>query len=235
MNKKDLSAINSHCILVFAHCFIGFLGSTAPDNLTAVMQLGLKIQWNNEQTSKHSEIHEPKFRFNMNFFSVHRSQYFISNSDWLSRLVSSSSNAKVTHHLWPVKYFRLVFTRNGVGVKIVSRVKRVLMALWKSKIRVVSRVMSATDCWSRKNQNVSVFFWLRLWLWHCLRSSENQIVRVGSRGGRILPITIFVIGLALPLLLATSTTQFSLDNKRWSLKRNQKATESTLLRPRLCC
>lgn len=44
MNKKDLSAINSHCILVFAHCFIGFLGSTAPDNLTAVMQLGLKIQ-----------------------------------------------------------------------------------------------------------------------------------------------------------------------------------------------
>ena len=187
MNKKDLSAINSHCILVFAHCFdfIGLLGSTAPDNLTAVMQLGLKIQWNNKQTSKHSEIHEPKFRFNMNFFSVHRSQYFISNSDWLSRLVSSSSNAKVTHHLWPVKYFRLVFTRNGVRVKIVSRVKRVLMALWKSKIRVVSRVMSATDCWSRKNQNVSVFFWLRLWLWHCLRSSENQIVRVGSRGGRI--------------------------------------------------
>ena len=137
-----------------------------------------------QQTPKHGEKHEPKFRFNLNFFNVHRSQYFISNSDWLSRLVSSSSNAKVTHHLWPVKYFRLVFTRNGVRVKIVSRVKRVLMALWKSKIRVVSRVMSVTDCWSWKNHNVSVFFWLRLWLC-CLRSSENQIVRVGTRGGRI--------------------------------------------------
>jgi len=57
--------MNSHCILVFARCFIGFLGSTAPDNVTVVMQLGLNLQWNNEQTPKHSEIHEQKFRFNI--------------------------------------------------------------------------------------------------------------------------------------------------------------------------
>ena len=44
MNKKDLSAMNSPCILVFARCFIGFLGSSAPDNVTMVMQLGQKIQ-----------------------------------------------------------------------------------------------------------------------------------------------------------------------------------------------
>ena len=44
MNKKDLSAMNSPYILVFACCFIGFLGSSAPDNVTVVMQLGLKIQ-----------------------------------------------------------------------------------------------------------------------------------------------------------------------------------------------
>ena len=50
MNKKDLSAMNSPYILVFACCVIGFLGSSAPDNVTVVMQLGLKIQWNNEQT-----------------------------------------------------------------------------------------------------------------------------------------------------------------------------------------
>ena len=33
--------MNSHCV---ARCFIGFLGSTAPGNVTVVMQLGLKIQ-----------------------------------------------------------------------------------------------------------------------------------------------------------------------------------------------
>lgn len=44
MNKKDLSAMNSPYILVFACCVIGFLGSSAPDNVTVVMQLGLKIQ-----------------------------------------------------------------------------------------------------------------------------------------------------------------------------------------------
>ena len=65
MNKKDLSAMNSPYILVFACCVIGFLGSSAPDNVTVVMQLGLKIQWNNEQTPKHSEIHGQKFRLNI--------------------------------------------------------------------------------------------------------------------------------------------------------------------------
>ena len=44
---------------------------------------------------------------------------------------------------------------------------------------------------SRKNQNASIFIRLRLWLCY-LRSSENQIVRVGSSRKRDKPITIFV-------------------------------------------
>ena len=60
-----------------------------------------------------------------------------------------------------------------------------------------------------------------------LRSSENQIVGVGSRNGRIsqsqCSLKRFVIGLVLLLLLATPTIQFSLDRKRRSRKRNDKA------------
>ena len=39
------------------------------------------------------------------------------------------------------------------------------------------------------------------------------------------PVTMHVptLGLVLPLLLATPTTQFSLDRKRWNRKRNQNA------------
>ena len=82
--------------------------------------------------------------------------------------------------------------------------------------------------WSRKNQNGSIFLWLC-----CLRSSENQIVRARSRSGRMnqskFTFQCFVIGLALPLLLATPTTQFSLDHKWWSRKRNQNAFYTRLL------
>ena len=51
-----------------------------------------------------------------------------------------------------------------------------------------------------------------------LRSSENQIVGVGSRSGRInrsqCTFPRFVIGLVLLLLLPTPTIWFSLDHKR---------------------
>ena len=72
----------------------------------------------------------------------------------------------------------------------------------------------------------------RLW------SSENHIVGVGNGSGWVnqLQCTFpcFVIGLVLLLLLATPTTQFSLDRKRRSRKRYQNAvfissSSSTLL------
>ena len=40
----------------------------------------------------------------------------------------------------------------------------------------------------------------------------------------------FVIGLVLPLLLATPTTQFSLDRKRRSRKRNQEDQNAVFTR-----
>ena len=69
----------------------------------------------------------------------------------------------------------------------------------------------------------------RLW------SSENQIVGVGSRSGRIsqskCSLKRFVIGLVLPLLLATPTTQFSLDRKRRSRKLNNNAVSLSRIVP----
>ena len=54
----------------------------------------------------------------------------------------------------------------------------------------------------------------------CLWSSENQIVRVGSRSERInqsqCTFPCFVIGLVLPLLLPTPTIWFLLDHK-WNV------------------
>ena len=109
--------------------------------------------------------------------------------------------------------WRLVFTSDGVAVAVVSGVARGLMILWKSKIAVVSGVISTRQNWSYKN--------------HFLSSSENQIVGVGNRGGRINQFQgtfpRFVIGLDLPLLLATPTTQVSRDRKRQPRKRNQYA------------
>ena len=69
----------------------------------------------------------------------------------------------------------------------------------------------------------------RLW------SSENQIVGVGSRSWRIsqsqCSLKRFVIGLVLPLLLATPTTQFSLDRKRRSGKHNNNAVSLSRIVP----
>ena len=103
-----------------------------------------------------------------------------------------------THPNWFIALLRLVFTSDGVRVKVrvVSGVVRVLMTRWQSKIWVVSRVIRS------------------------LRSSKNRIVRVGTRKKKQKdkPIIMnmcpcFVIGLVLLLPLVTLTTQFSLDRK----------------------
>ena len=49
-------------------------------------------------------------------------------------------------------FLRLVFTSNRVRVRIVGEVARVLMTLWKSKIKVVSRVINATDSKSEESE-----------------------------------------------------------------------------------
>ena len=58
-------------------------------------------------------------------------------------------------------------------------------------------------------------------------TSENQIVGVGSTSRRMsqsqYSLKRLVIGLVLPLLLATPTTQFLLDRERRSRKSNQNA------------
>ena len=119
---------------------------------------------------------------------------------------------------------RLVFTsdRVGVGVGVVSEVVRTLMTTWKSKIGVVSRVISATESESEESERFHFLptplttpsLTFRLW------SSENQIVGVGSRSGRInqsqCTFPRFVIGLVLLLLLPTPTIWFSLDHKHYA-------------------
>ena len=105
---------------------------------------------------------------------------------------------------------RLVFTSDGVGVWIVSGVVRALMTKWKSKLGVVSGVISATESESEESERFHFLptplttpsLTFRLW------SSENQIVGVGSRSGRTKPMT--KRGNVLP----TPTIWFSLHYKR---------------------
>ena len=47
---------------------------------------------------------------------------------------------------------RLVFTSDGVGVGVLSGVVRAFITLWKSKITVVSRVISATESESEESE-----------------------------------------------------------------------------------
>ena len=88
------------------------------------------------------------------------------------------------------------------------------MTQWKSKIGVVSGVISATESESDPFHFFLLCFRLTFRLW----SSENQMVAVGSRRGRInqskCTFPRFVIGLVLPLLLPILTIRFSLDHKR---------------------
>ena len=93
---------------------------------------------------------------------------------------------------------------------------------------VESGVISATESESEESERFHFLLTplttpsLTFSLW----SDENQIVGVGSRRGRInqsqCAFPRFVIGLVLPLLLAIPTTQFWLDHKRRSRRRNQK-------------
>ena len=94
------------------------------------------------------------------------------------------------------------------------------MTKWKSKIGVVSGVISATESESEESESfpslptplTTLLLTFRLW------SGENQIVGVGSRSGKIrqseCTFPCFVIGLVLLLLLLTLTIWFSLDHKR---------------------
>ena len=124
-----------------------------------------------------------------------------------------------------------VFISDRVGM--VSRVIRVLLTLWKSKVSCkwsyklnrigIGRIRTFPFSFDSAYDSVASF---RLW------PSENQIVRVGSGSGRInqsqCKFPHFVIGLVLPLLLATPKTQFSLDRKQNSHKRNQNAFFTSL-------
>ena len=68
-------------------------------------------------------------------------------------------------------FLRLVFTSDGVGVGVVVGVIRELMTEWKSKIGVVSRVISSTESESEESERFHFFrFRLRL---RRLWSSEN--------------------------------------------------------------
>ena len=104
-----------------------------------------------------------------------------------------------------------VFISDRVG--IVSRVIRVLMTLWKSKVSCkwsyklnrigIGRIRTFPFSSDSAYYSVASF---------CLWPSENQIVQVGSGSGRInqshCKFPHFVIGSVLPLLLAIPKTQF---------------------------
>ena len=111
--------------------------------------------------------------------------------------------------------FRLVFTSDGVGVGAVSGVARKsAYDLMKTKVGVVSGVISATESESEESERFH-FFRHRLRL---RRLRSNQIVAAGSRSGRInqsqCTFPRFLIRLVFLLLLPTPTIWFSLDHKR---------------------
>ena len=96
---------------------------------------------------------------------------------------------------------RLAFTGDGVGVGV--GVIRDHMTLWKSKIGVVSGVISLTESELEESEHFH-FFWFCLRLW-CLWSSVNLVVGVGSRSRRTSqsqgPEWDTVIGLFFPFQL----------------------------------
>ena len=132
-------------------------------------------------------------------------------------------NKNITQTLsWHVRLeLRLVFTSEGVGVGVVSGVVRA-RAYDQVKIKNRSRKRShkCDGIGVRRIRTLPFLptplptpsFTFHLW------SSENQIVGVGSRSGRInqskCTFPSFVIGLVLLLLLLTPTIWFSLDHKR---------------------
>ena len=101
--------------------------------------------------------------------------------------------------------YRLVFTSDGVIVGVV--------------IRSVERYDLAGE--SRRTLILLMTPWLTIkWKLHCRSRKQKQKNKL---------VTMFDSGpcdwLVLPLLLPTPTTQFSLDHKRRSRKRNRKLSE----------
>ena len=134
----------------------------------------------------------------------------------------------------------LFFTSDRVGVGIVSWAVRAVMTMWKSKIAVLIKQSHKSDGVGVGRIRAFPFSFdsaydsvpsLRLW------SGENQIVRGESRSGgksqSQCTFPRFVIISVLPLLLATLTTYFSLDRKRWSRKWDQNAVFTRSLTPTL--
>ena len=123
--------------------------------------------------------------------------------DWLTERLQKVRVIRRLCYLYLSVSHRLVFTSDRVGVGVVSGVVRALMTLWKSNIGVVSGVISATESESEESERFHFLptplttpsLTFRLW------SSENQIVGVGSRSGRIsqseCKFPRFVIGLVL--------------------------------------
>ena len=97
------------------------------------------------------------------------------------------------------------------------------MTWWKSKVGVVSGVISSTESESEESERF-YFFRFRLRL-RRLWSSENWVVGLGSRSGIEEPSNRKARSqhchwFILPLLLATPPMQFLLDRKRRSNKQN---------------
>ena len=112
--------------------------------------------------------------------------------------------SKLSHYWWLHNYvdLRLVFTSDGVVVRVV--IKSIERKSSENSVPILLTTPSFT---------------FLLW------SSENQIVRVGSRSTK--PMTkhgnVHSDWFILLLLLPTPTIWFSLDHKRRSRKHNQNA------------
>ena len=114
------------------------------------------------------------------------------------------------------KIKRLVFTSDGVGIGVVKSAYDLVKIKNRSRKRshkrdgIGVRRIRTFPFLPTPLTTPSLTF--RLW------SSENQIVGVGSRSGRInqsqCTFPRFVVGLVLPLLLPTPKIWFSLDHKR---------------------
>ena len=132
----------------------------------------------------------------------------------------------------------LFFTSDRVGVGIVSWAVRAVMTIWKSKIAVLSRVIRATE--SESEESERFHFLSTPLMTPSLRSaydlvktrlSEAKAEAEGKANHNALSHASIMS--VLPLLLATPTTYFSLDRKRWSRKWDQNAVFTRSLSPTL--
>ena len=139
------------------------------------------------------------------------------------RLLQRKENLLRLPHSQKSHPSRLVFTSDGVGVRIVIGVIRELMTQWKSNIGVVSGDISSAESESEESERFH-FFRFRLttpslmiqWKLDCGSRKQKRKTQSIARPG-IEHCHWFI----LPLLLATPTMQFSLHRKRRSHKQNQ--------------